>query len=170
MSERRTVFFVSDGTGITAQMLGHSLLTQFEGVEFNQVTLPFVEGIKREAELFRECLFSDQSKALIHVFFAERAVWKVPDVPDNTETLPVQKVGVIGAGTMGGGISMSFANAGIPVTNIAPAEGAIPIVFDFGVPKNAPNKDGAYAWLNASLEPQAQVGQARQRRSGASWL
>ena len=44
MSERRTVFFVSDGTGITAQMLGHSLLTQFEGVEFNQVTLPFVDS------------------------------------------------------------------------------------------------------------------------------
>jgi putative spermidine/putrescine transport system substrate-binding protein len=53
--------------------------------------------------------------------------------------------------------AIQWQNAGIPVTNIAPAEGAIPIVFDFGVPKNAPNKDGAYAWLNASLEPQAQV-------------
>ena len=52
MSERRTVFFVSDGTGITAQMLGHSLLTQFEGVEFNQVTLPFVDS----AEKAEECL------------------------------------------------------------------------------------------------------------------
>jgi putative spermidine/putrescine transport system substrate-binding protein len=53
--------------------------------------------------------------------------------------------------------AIQWQNAGIPVTNVAPAEGAIPIVFDFGVPKNAPNKDGAYAWLNASLEPQAQV-------------
>src|SRR5690606_10378698 len=52
MGQRRTVFFVSDGTGITAQMLGHSLLTQFEGVEFNQVTLPFVDS----AEKAEECL------------------------------------------------------------------------------------------------------------------
>ena len=52
MTQRRTVFFVSDGTGITAQMLGHSLLTQFEGVEFNQVTLPFVDS----AEKAEECL------------------------------------------------------------------------------------------------------------------
>ena len=53
MSERRTVFFVSDGTGITAQMLGHSLLTQFEGVEFNQVTLPFVDSAESRGCLAR---------------------------------------------------------------------------------------------------------------------
>jgi regulator of PEP synthase PpsR (kinase-PPPase family) len=52
MTQRRTVFFVSDGTGITAQMLGHSLLTQFEGVDFNQVTLPFIDT----AEKAEECL------------------------------------------------------------------------------------------------------------------
>ena len=52
MPQRRTVFFVSDGTGITAQMLGHSLLTQFEGVEFNQVTLPFIDN----ADKAQECL------------------------------------------------------------------------------------------------------------------
>lgn len=57
--------------------------------------------------------------------------------------------------------AIQWQNAGIPVTNVAPSEGAIPIVFDFGVPKNAPNKDGAYAWLNASLEPQAQIGFAQ---------
>ena len=50
MSNRRTVFFISDGTGITAQMLGHSLLTQFEGVEFDQVTLPFVDSIEKAEE------------------------------------------------------------------------------------------------------------------------
>src|SRR5688572_23034716 len=50
MAQRRTVFFVSDGTGITAEMLGHSLLTQFEGVEFNQVTLPFVDSVARAEE------------------------------------------------------------------------------------------------------------------------
>ncbi|HET7298362.1 MAG TPA: kinase/pyrophosphorylase, partial [Burkholderiales bacterium] len=50
MTQRRTVFFVSDGTGITAQMLGHSLLTQFEGVEFNQVTFPFVDSTEKAEE------------------------------------------------------------------------------------------------------------------------
>src|SRR3954452_9696319 len=50
MTQRRTVFFVSDGTGITAQMLGHSLMTQFEGVEFNQVTLPFVDSTEKAEE------------------------------------------------------------------------------------------------------------------------
>jgi [pyruvate, water dikinase]-phosphate phosphotransferase / [pyruvate, water dikinase] kinase len=63
MPQRRTVFFVSDGTGITAQMLGHSLLTQFEGVEFNQVTLPFVDSVDRAAECLerieREALRAD---------------------------------------------------------------------------------------------------------------
>src|SRR5207244_13123525 len=50
MTQRRTVFFISDGTGITAQMLGHSLLTQFEGVEFNQVTLPFIDSTEKAEE------------------------------------------------------------------------------------------------------------------------
>ena len=59
MTQRRTVFFVSDGTGITAQMLGHSLLTQFEGVEFNQVTLPFVDS----AEKAEDCLARIEAEA-----------------------------------------------------------------------------------------------------------
>ncbi|HVO80740.1 MAG TPA: 3-hydroxyacyl-CoA dehydrogenase NAD-binding domain-containing protein [Terriglobales bacterium] len=77
--------------------------------------LPFHEGCEVERKLFTECLFSDQSKALIHVFFAEREVAKVPDVPKETPTLPMKTVAVVGAGTMGGGIAMVFANAGIPV-------------------------------------------------------
>src|SRR5579884_480507 len=77
--------------------------------------LPFDEGVKREAALFLECLFSDQSKALIHVFFAEREVAKIPDVPKETRQIPIGKAAVVGAGTMGGGIAMNFANAGIPV-------------------------------------------------------
>ncbi len=79
------------------------------------VTLPFAEGIKREAQLFRECLFSDQSKALIHVFFAEREVAKVPGITAETPRLPIRRAAVVGAGTMGGGIAMTYANAGIPV-------------------------------------------------------
>src|SRR5947209_12858257 len=68
-----------------------------------------------EARLFMECLFSDQSKAMIHVFFGEREVAKIPDVPKDTPIIPVNSAAVIGAGTMGGGIAMNFANAGIPV-------------------------------------------------------
>src|SRR5713226_2498006 len=77
--------------------------------------LPFSEGCQREQELFAKCLFSDQSKALIHVFFGEREVVKIPDIPRETQTIPVNTVAVVGAGTMGGGIAMVFANAGIPV-------------------------------------------------------
>ena len=77
--------------------------------------LPFEDGVRREAELFQDCLFSDQSKALIHVFFGEREVAKVPDVPKETRQYPIRKAAVVGAGTMGGGIAMNFANAGIPV-------------------------------------------------------
>jgi 3-hydroxyacyl-CoA dehydrogenase len=77
--------------------------------------LPFDRGIHREAELFRECLYSEQSKALVHIFFAEREVSKIPDLPRNTATLPVKRAAVVGAGTMGGGIAMNYANAGIPV-------------------------------------------------------
>jgi 3-hydroxyacyl-CoA dehydrogenase len=78
-------------------------------------TLPFEKGSQIEQELFRKCLFSDQSKALIHIFFSEREVAKIPDIPKDTPTLTVNSVAVVGAGTMGGGIAMVFANAGIPV-------------------------------------------------------
>ena len=77
--------------------------------------LPFEQGCEKERELFVKCLFSDQSKALIHVFFGEREVAKIPDVPKDTPLIPVNKAAVVGAGTMGGGIAMVFANAGIPV-------------------------------------------------------
>jgi 3-hydroxyacyl-CoA dehydrogenase len=77
--------------------------------------MPFEAGCEEEARLFDQCLYSDQSKALIHVFFAEREVAKIPDVPKETPVLPVNSVAIVGAGTMGGAISMVFANAGIPV-------------------------------------------------------
>jgi 3-hydroxyacyl-CoA dehydrogenase len=78
-------------------------------------TLPFDQGCQQEQELFANCLFSDQSKALIHVFFGEREVAKVPDIPKDTPLIPVNRAAVVGAGTMGGGIAMVLANAGIPV-------------------------------------------------------
>ncbi|MGB5093095.1 MAG: enoyl-CoA hydratase-related protein, partial [Parvibaculum sp.] len=80
------------------------------------VNLPFDEGLKAERKMFMELMTGSQSAAQRYVFFAERQVWKLADVPADTPTIPVNKVGVIGAGTMGGGISMNFLNAGIPVT------------------------------------------------------
>jgi len=77
--------------------------------------LPFDEGCKRERELFNECLFSDQSKAMIHVFFGEREVSKIPGITKETKVYDIRKAAVVGAGTMGGGIAMNYANAGIPV-------------------------------------------------------
>ncbi len=80
------------------------------------VNLPFAQGIARERELFRELLASAESKAQRYFFFAEREAAKIPDVPADTPTRTIAKVAVIGAGTMGGGIAMNFANVGIPVT------------------------------------------------------
>jgi 3-hydroxyacyl-CoA dehydrogenase len=77
--------------------------------------LPFGEGCRREREIFAECIHSDQAKALIHAFFAERGVTKLPDVSKETPTYPVARIAIIGAGTMGGGIAMACANAGFPV-------------------------------------------------------
>jgi 3-hydroxyacyl-CoA dehydrogenase len=77
--------------------------------------LPFEQGCQIEAQLFNECLFSDQSKALIHVFLGEREVTKIPDVPKETPVIAVTRAAVVGSGTMGGGIAMVFANAGMPV-------------------------------------------------------
>ncbi len=77
--------------------------------------LSFDEGVARERELFNQCLFSDQSKAMIHVFFGEREVAKIPGIGKDTPQIAINKAAVIGAGTMGGGIAMNYANAGIPV-------------------------------------------------------
>jgi len=82
----------------------------------NAIVLPFDEGVKREGELFRKLVAGDQSKAQRHVFFAEREAARVPGIPDGTKPRPMATAAVIGAGTMGGGIAMCFANAGIPVT------------------------------------------------------
>ncbi len=89
------------------------------------VNLPFEEGIKVEQKLFRELVTGTQSAAQRHVFFAERQVWKLPDVPADTPTIPVNKVGIIGAGTMGGGIAMNFLNVGLPVTIVETKQEAL---------------------------------------------
>ncbi len=79
------------------------------------VELPFEEGMAKERELFTKLVTGDQSKALRHVFFAERMASKIDDLPKGTELLPIKQVGILGAGTMGGGIAMNFLSAGIPV-------------------------------------------------------
>ena len=89
------------------------------------VNLPFAEGIKRERELFLELLSSPESKAQRYFFFAEREAAKIPDVAADTPAKEIKKAAVIGAGTMGGGIAMNFANAGIPVTVIEVAKEAL---------------------------------------------
>jgi len=80
------------------------------------VELPFDEGLAREREIFEACVTSDESKAMRHVFFAQRAAGKIPGVSKSIEPCQFGSAGVVGAGTMGGGITMNFANAGIPVT------------------------------------------------------
>ncbi|PKN17807.1 MAG: 3-hydroxyacyl-CoA dehydrogenase [Deltaproteobacteria bacterium HGW-Deltaproteobacteria-6] len=81
----------------------------------NATEVPFAEGMKRERAIFLELQASDQSKAQRHVFFAEREVVRIPGLPDDQPTREIKSVGILGAGTMGGGIAMCFANAGIPV-------------------------------------------------------
>jgi 3-hydroxyacyl-CoA dehydrogenase len=91
--------------------------------------LPFAEGVAEEQKLFDKCLFSDQSKALIHVFLGEREVAKIPDIPKDTPVISVNRAAILGAGTMGSGIAMVFANAGIPV-NLKESD---PVALDRGL-------------------------------------
>jgi 3-hydroxyacyl-CoA dehydrogenase len=89
------------------------------------VNQPFEEGLKTERKLFMELMTGPQSAAQRYTFFAERQVWKVPDVADDTPVIPVNTVGIIGAGTMGGGIAMNFANVGIAVKLIEMKQDAL---------------------------------------------
>ncbi len=98
----------------------------------------FDEGMQFEREAFIVLMMTPESKALRHAFFGERAAGKIPDVPEDTPQRPVKKVGVIGAGTMGGGISMNFLNAGIPVTMLEMKQDAL----DRGVATIRKNYEG----------------------------
>jgi 3-hydroxyacyl-CoA dehydrogenase len=111
----------------TAQKKQRGLMAPLAAIEAVEaaVKLPFDKGCEVEQKLFAECLFSDQSKALIHVFFGEREVAKIPDVPKETPLIPVTSAAVVGAGTMGGGIAMVLANAGIPVLLKEAAQAAL---------------------------------------------
>ncbi len=86
---------------------------------------PYAEGVTEERKLFMELLSGQQSKAQQYFFFAERKAAKIDDIPEDTRPRDIRKVGVIGAGTMGGGISMNFLTAGIPVTIVEMGQDAL---------------------------------------------
>ncbi len=113
------------------------------------VTLPFEEGMKRERELFMGLMTGTQSAAQRHIFFAERQAARIKDLPEGTTTRPVKSVGVIGAGTMGGGISMNFLSAGIPVTIVE----TNPEALDRGV--GIMRKNYAASAAKGALKPEA---------------
>ncbi|MBI2320297.1 MAG: enoyl-CoA hydratase/isomerase family protein [Betaproteobacteria bacterium] len=89
------------------------------------VAKPFDEGLKFERARFEHLINTIESKAMRHMFFAERQTARIPDVPEDTRTREIRKAAIIGAGTMGGGIAMNFANAGIPVTLLEPKQEAL---------------------------------------------
>ncbi|MBL4757282.1 MAG: enoyl-CoA hydratase/isomerase family protein [Rhizobiales bacterium] len=91
----------------------------------NAATMSFDDGLREERVLFEELVSSDQSKGQRYMFFAEREVAKIPDIPRDTPLRDISSVGIIGAGTMGGGIAMNFANAGIPVVFVETTQEAL---------------------------------------------
>ncbi|WP_404366693.1 3-hydroxyacyl-CoA dehydrogenase NAD-binding domain-containing protein [Marinobacter sp.] len=108
---------VFDEFRATLEKKSPNLFAPFRCVDAVQAAtdLPFEEGVKRERELFMECMKSPQRDGLVHAFFAEREASRVPGLPRDTPVRSVDSAGIIGAGTMGGGIAMNFANVGIPV-------------------------------------------------------
>jgi 3-hydroxyacyl-CoA dehydrogenase len=109
-------FFARYEAGIARRMRGFKAPFHIIKAVEAAVNLPFAEGMRRESQLFQELMGSSESRAQRHVFFAEREVAKVPGLPRDTPRREIRQVAVVGAGTMGGGIAMNFASAGIPVT------------------------------------------------------
>jgi 3-hydroxyacyl-CoA dehydrogenase len=110
--------------------------------------LPFDQGLQRERELFQELMEHPQRAALIHAFFGERAVGNVPGLSEAARPRAVNSAGVIGAGTMGGGIAMCFANAGIPVTLVETSQEAL----DRGLSRIRGNYEGSAKRGRMSME------------------
>ena len=122
----------------------------------------FDEGLKKEGEYFLECLMHPQREAMIHIFFGERAASKISDVPKETNVMDIKKAGIIGSGTMGGGIAMCFANAGIPVhiidqdeENLKRGVSVIEKNYEFMVNKgrlSPEQKDAVFGLVSSSLD------------------
>lgn len=108
-------FFQQARTTVSAQSANFPAPKKCVDCVAASVNMKFEDGMKVERENFLALLQTTESKALRHAFFGERAAGKIPDVPDDTPKRPIKSAAIIGAGTMGGGIAMNFANAGIPV-------------------------------------------------------
>jgi 3-hydroxyacyl-CoA dehydrogenase len=108
--------FADAAEGLTRRLRGREAPAACVEAVRNAIVLPFEEGLRRESELFRKLVAGDQSKAQRHIFFAEREAARIPDMPQGIRPRQIATGAVVGAGTMGGGIAMCFANAGIPVT------------------------------------------------------
>jgi 3-hydroxyacyl-CoA dehydrogenase len=115
---------------------------------------PFDEGLRLEREIFMGLMSTPESRALRHMFTAERAASKMRDVPDDTPLRTVAKVGVIGAGTMGGGITMNFLNAGIPVVLLEMKQEAL---------------DKGLATIRRNYENSAKKGKLTRSRWNSAW-
>jgi len=113
-----SAFFAQVRSQVAKESRGYPAPLEIVACAEAAATRPFDEGRKFERERFNVLVNTAESKALRHAFFAERQTSKIPDVPEDTPVRAVKQAAVVGAGTMGGGIAMSFANAGIPVTLI----------------------------------------------------
>src|SRR3954470_7619637 len=118
-------FFAQVREQVAKESKGYSAPLEIVNCAEAAATLPFDEGRKSERVGFERLMKGPESKALRHMFFAERQTAKIPDVPEDTPVRQVKAAAVIGAGTMGGGIAMNFANAGIPVTLIDMNQAAV---------------------------------------------
>jgi 3-hydroxyacyl-CoA dehydrogenase len=118
-------FFAFARAGVAQSFPQYPALPKIIDAAEAAVTLPYDEGLKVERAGSAILMETPESKSLRHAFFAERAASKIPDVPGNTPTRPIKAAAVIGAGTMGGGIAMNFANAGIPVTVLEMSQEAL---------------------------------------------
>jgi 3-hydroxyacyl-CoA dehydrogenase len=108
--------FADAAEGLTRRLRGREAPAACVEAVRNAIVLPFEEGLRRESELFRKLVAGDQSQAQRHIFFAEREAARIPEMPQGITPRQITSGAVVGAGTMGGGIAMCFANAGIPVT------------------------------------------------------
>src|SRR5688572_15142534 len=118
-------FFAKAREEVAKASRGYPAPLEIVGCAEAAATKPFDEGRKHERDAFARLVGTTESKSLRHAFFAERQTTKIPDVPEDTPVREVRKAAVLGAGTMGGGIAMNFANAGIPVTLIDVTEEAL---------------------------------------------
>jgi len=120
----------------------------------NATTMPFDEGMRAEREIFTNLMWTPECRALRHLFVAQRAASKIEDVPSTTPVREIKSVAVIGAGTMGGGISMNFLNAGIPVKILEMKQEAL---------------DKGIAIIEKITKPRSKKASSKRRNFSSAW-